>query len=174
MPAPKVKLNLYQRGLMKIKINVILLIAAISVTLVSCGGYDPTNDKSPETSDITAAIITNGDFEELTDIQSDRLGWFYNISESLLESYSVMVCLSGGSADEVVVMKAASADNAELIKTAVSERKAERMHAFYEYRPEEYKKLTDSVVKSIGPYVLFVVSGDTDSAVRIFNGFFEK
>ena len=157
----------------KFKLLCIILVFSI-LGLTACKPSDPTNGKTPDPSAITAAIIKQGGFVELFNITGDRLPREYTGADlSIIQSFSVYICVSNASADEVAVFKMKSSADVPKITAIINQRISDREDTFKTYIPAEYQKLQKNEIMTCGTYVLFVVSNNNSRAEKTFNTFFK-
>lgn len=157
------------------KLNLIAFILVIfMIFLTSCKTTDPTNGKNPAPADITSKILNQGGFVELFNISEERLPREYTgVDMSKIQSFSVYVCASNASADELAVFKMKNVSDISKITTTINQRIKDRQDTFENYNVGEKPKLKNYTLKYCGPYVLFVVSNSNQKAEKTFNEFFK-
>ncbi|MBQ4225929.1 MAG: DUF4358 domain-containing protein [Oscillospiraceae bacterium] len=114
-------------------------------------------------------ILSSVEMSTMAKVEDDRIGNYLEVDMSTVESYSMYICGSGGFADEVAVFLMTGEDSAQAVVDAAKARVESRSIDFKDYNPDEYDKLQNALIKTKGRYVLFVVSGDNDTAEGIFD-----
>jgi hypothetical protein len=157
------------------KINLICIIFVFFIFgLTACKASNPTNGKTPDPAAITAKIIGQGGYVELFNITGDRLPREYTgIDMTLIQSFSVLVCVSNASADEVAVFRMKNSSDVSKITATIEQRIKDREDTFKNYIPAQYQKLKKYTIKTCGPYVLFIVSNNNQKAEKTFDEFFK-
>jgi len=137
--------------------------------VTSCG---KTQMKNPDVNDITNKLIDEVDFATLTELDDDRLNFFYKIDDDIIDSYSAYICGSAGFPDEIAAFKLKDGSDTQQLKEAINNRRETLVANFKDYRPEEMPKIDSSVLFTKGDYVIFVVSNENDKASDIIKDFF--
>lgn len=150
----------------------ILMGTFVIATLLLVTGCGKTETKNPDVKDITDKLIDEIDFATLTELDDDRLDFFYKINDDIIDSYSAYICGSAGFPDEIAVFKLKDSANMQQVKEAIANRRETLVANFKDYRPEEMPKIDSSVLFTKGDYVIFVVSGENDKAGDIVKDFF--
>lgn len=114
-------------------------------------------------------ILSSVEMSTMAKVEDDRIGNYLEMDMSTVESYSMYICGSGGFADEVAVFLMKSEDASQAVVDSAKARVESRSIDFKDYNPDEYDKLQNALIKTKGRYVLFVVSGDNDTAEGIFD-----
>lgn len=128
--------------------------------------------KSPDVKDITDRLIDEIDFATLTELDNDRLDFFYKVDDDIIDSYSAYICGSAGFPDEVAAFKLKDGANTQQVKEAIDSRRETLAANFKDYRPEEMPKIDSSILFTKGDYIIFVVSNENDKASDIIKDFF--
>lgn len=141
---------------MKKLIKLEAVFSAALILLCSCGGSSDV-----KTADLLAAAVDSGaSFEELVEYSTDDLTTYYGIEKDMFEECAVKVAGNAAYADEVVIVKASSSDNAKEIEKKLDAHVEDRKNILQSYAPAEYDKLNNSDVKVNGNIVYLVVCGD--------------
>lgn len=153
---------------------VALILCAAAILLNAGCSSDPTHGKKPDPAAITAQVQKEMKFPEMLEIKADRLSKYYTMPSGSVDSFSLYLCSSAASADEIAVFKAKTNEDAAKIKTAVQARIDQKSGVFQNYgKPTEYSDIQSCVLETKGPYVLFAVTDDNTKAKSIIDGFFK-
>lgn len=119
-------------------------------------------------SDITSEIENSVALSSMAEVGADRIKMYldFDIPENC--DFSMLICGSGGFADEVFVINAADIDFSAL-EEAVEKRIESRKKDFEGYNPDEYDKLENFYSKCSGDYFMYVVTGDNSTCEKIFD-----
>ena len=141
---------------MKKLIKIEAVLSSALLLLCSCGGSSDV-----KTADLLAAAVDSGAvFEELVEYSEDDLTTYYDIEKDLFDECAVKAAGNPAYADEVVVVKASSSDNAKKIEEKLDAHVESRKNTLQSYAPAEYDKLNNSDVKVKGNIVYLVVCDD--------------
>ena len=124
---------------------------------------------SAEPEAVVNEILSSVEMSTMAKVEDDRIGNYLEVDMSTIESYSMYICGSGGFADEVAVFLMKSEDATQAVVDSAKARVESRSIDFKDYNPDEYDKLQNALIKTKDRYVLFVVSGDNDTAEGIFD-----
>lgn len=118
--------------------------------------------------DITSEIENSVELSSMAEVGADRIKIYldFDIPEGC--DFSMLICGSGGFADEVFVINAADIDVSAL-EEAVEKRIESRKKDFEGYNPDEYDKLENFYSKCSGDYFMYVVTGDNSACEKIFD-----
>ncbi len=144
---------------MKKKILSVMLVLMM-IVITACGKVEI------DIKALAVKIAEDGIFaEEMTVLSSDvtlkRYGMDSNDVEECIAYAATMAFV-----DEVAVFKA---HDIEKVKQKVDEHIAAQTESYKSYRPDEVPKLSASIIKVKGDYVIVCVSEDADTASRIIN-----
>lgn len=138
-----------------IKLNAVL--SAALILLCSC----KSNSSKIKTADLLSAAVDSGaSFEELVDYSEDDFTTYYEVDKDLFDECAVKAAGNAAFADEVVVVKATSEENAKEIEKKLDAHVESRKDTLQSYAPKEYDKLCSSDVKVNGKIVYLVVCAD--------------
>lgn len=156
--------------------KLIIITALITYTFIMCAcskGDEGEINAEPNVVDIKNAIVTNFDFPEMVDATPDNILLMYDLDASTFDSYAVTYAGSGGSADEIAIIKLKTKDEVSDIKKVMENRIVNRTKAFQGYAPLESVKLGQAIVKTKGNYVFLAVCDDSEGAGIIFDESFK-
>jgi len=146
----------------------LLLIAVLALAMLTAcdrGG----SDKQPDVAALAESIVKEVITEETIALSDTTLARQYTaLDPAAVSEYSVYVCSSGASAQEVALFKAADSKGAAAIKTAIEARLALQVSRFENYIPAEMSKIDNAVVAEKNGYVLLAVCEDPDRAEELF------
>lgn len=158
----------------KIMCSALALVMLLSVT--ACGKEDSNDNKkaSAPLKEITTEVIEKSDikFPEMVEVSEDNFQFRYGIEADDYTEYSVYWAGSGGDADEVCIIKAASG-KLDDVKNSVKSRLDSQKEVFKDYVPEEYDQLCESEIKTKSGYVYWVCSDDNKKAEEKILSYFE-
>lgn len=150
------------------KIATVALALALIIAFAGCEKNKPLTSASP--AEITEKIMESVDFGEVIEIKDDILYNQYDaLDQNDVADASVYVCATGGSVDEIAVVKAKSADVTENIKTAFESRLNDQKEKFQDYNANEMPKIDNAVIKAKGDTVILVISENAADAEKIFD-----
>ena len=162
------------RSIRKFALGTVLILALGLLT--ACGGG--TNDTENSSADsetvdfdvkeLADQLKTEGDFkDQLAELDTDvAVSKRYNLDASQVES-GAFYTNTNATAEEIAVIKAATADYAKTVQDAYNKRIEDQKKACENYLPDEMPKLDDAVVKSSGCYVVLCISCDSKKAEEI-------
>ncbi len=118
--------------------------------------------------DITAEIESTVSLSSMAEVGADRIKKYldFDIPEGC--DFSMLICGSGGFADEVFVISAADIDITAL-EEAVDKRIEARKKDFEGYNPDEFDKLENAFSKYSDGYYMYAVTGDNAACENIFD-----
>ena len=143
----------------------------------ACGGNEDSNtgkasrnDKPNKVVDVDKAaesILSGIGFkDQMTKVDKDVIENLYLIKEKDVKKCAVYVS-TGATAEELAVFEAKNAKSADKILKQCKLRVKIQKSAFEVYNPDEVGKLSNSVVKKSGDYVVLCVSENKDKASEL-------
>ena len=149
-----------------------ILITAMLFIFSACSKTS-SNEKSkqPDVTAIKDEILKQIEFEqedELVSATPENILLMYDLEVETFDSYSIFYAGSGGSADEIAIIKAKSKDDVSKIEDVMKKRVSDRIKAFQGYAPRESEKLKNSVIKVKNNYILLAICNDSDKVGQIF------
>ncbi len=106
--------------------------------------------------------------DTLSPMDIDMAGMFLNLSDVNVIKAAIYEG-SGGTAEEIVVLECATADDAKKAEEVLKTRVSEQIESFTDYVPEELTKLNAAVIKVNGKYAALSVSDTSDEAKKIID-----
>jgi len=147
----------------------ILLFVLLAITLfncISCGKKVVDVDIDALISDVFAQSPFG---EELVSRDLDDYSDIYGF-KSVPERVAAYVG-GGATADEIIVVKSSSEDDAKGIKESLEKYLTDQKESYADYRPNEVPKLNNAIIKQTGVYVIYCVS--TKDLSGVINSHFE-
>lgn len=148
---------------MKFSLKTAAVAAAMTLVLCSCGSSSSDVTSSEL---LKAASESGASFEEMVNVEDSDIKYLYSIEEDWYDEFSASAAGNLAFADEIVVVKASSSDNAAKIKDALEKRVESRKKTLESYAPDEYNKLCDSEIKTDGDYIYLIVGKDNKTAEK--------
>ncbi len=155
---------------MKKILKSVAMITASMMMLCSCNGNEKKDVTASEL--LKAALDSQAKFEELETVETDYIKYYYSLEEDWYSEFSASVAGNNAFADEVVVVKAASDESVDDIKSALEARISSRKDVLQSYAPVEYDKLCKSEVKTEGKFVYMIVGSDSSKAEKALEKLF--
>lgn len=152
-----------------------IICAAVMVAglmLAGCGGKGGAEASAAANADaktIGKELATKVSYEdEMTEMDLETASMIINLSDVNVVDSAVYES-TGATAEEIVVLKCASSDDAKKASEAFKTRVAEQKESFRDYVPEELTKLDAAVIATAGDFAVLSVSGDADTAKKVIS-----
>ena len=153
---------------MRKTVTIVCALVCALTALTGCGAAKEVNaDVKALGADLAGKITYQ---EELAELDIDTAAMFINLSDVNITDY-VIYENSGATAEEVIVLECASADDAAKALAAFKTRVADQKESFENYVPEELTKLDAAVLATSDKYAVLSVSGDPDTAKSIISDY---
>ncbi|MCR5108090.1 MAG: DUF4358 domain-containing protein [Lachnospiraceae bacterium] len=110
--------------------------------------------------------------DDLSQIDIDTAGMFISLDGIGIAESNIYES-SGATAEEIVVLKCETTEDADKAEEALKQRTEEQIEAFIDYVPEELIKLENAVLVKNNEFVVLSVSDDPDKAKEIINSNFK-
>lgn len=171
---------------MKIRNKIVVLgLVALSLFVTACGKVRTGSTTESTTSDFEASgedaisldaksladdIKKEGKFkDQLAEVEADiAINRLYQLDSGKLSDYCFYTN-TGATAEEIAVVKVNDDSYLKNIEEAFNKRVESQKEACSDYLPDEMPKLDKAVVKTVGSYVIFVVSEDSAKAEGIID-----
>lgn len=156
---------------MKRRIALALTFFAIICTMAACSSDSGEIDISALSKQLLESeAFPNG----LEQIDEEAGCYLYGIEsgESGPVEEAVFYMATGAVADELVLIKAASEEDAVLIKASVEARVEYLKTSFADYNPSEVPQLEGAALKTSGLYVIFVCADNQAAAEAVLKEYF--
>ncbi len=149
---------------MKKNFGVVIFTVAMSAFLGCSAGKTEVDSQA-----LANDLLNNISYEdELTDIGLDTAKMIFNFQDaSITEGYFYEG--SGGTAEEIVVVKCSSTEDAKKVVTSLETRVDEQIECFTDYVPKELEKLDTAIIQTVGDTVVLSVSNDPKKAKEIID-----
>lgn len=160
--------------MIKKKMASIQLLAAVCVlaalllgTLAGCSSNESQVAVDIEPEAAAQTILEGVTFRDtLVKAEGGAAENYYRLDDSIAE-YAIYISGSGGTAEEIAVLKAADSGKVADVK-AIAERRVENLKLQFEnYVPEEMVKLGDPVLVTKGDTVILVLADDSAAAKKV-------
>lgn len=149
----------------KVFVSMMAVCAMATALLCGCGEKAADFDVKALGSELSTGITYQ---DSLTELDKDTASMFLNLSDINIEECAIYEG-SGATAEEIVVLKCASADDSAKAKAMLEERVKEQTESFTDYVPGELTKLGAAVIKINGNYAVLSVSDTPDEASKIIS-----
>lgn len=151
----------------RVKIAVCALMITVLTVLSGCGSSKAGTDADAKTigSDLLNKITYA---DEMTEMDYDTASMIISLSDVNVVD-SVIYESTGATAEEIVVLKCGSSDDAKKASEAFKQRVSEQKESFQDYVPEELTKLNAAVIAVSGDFAVLSVSDDPDTAKEIIS-----
>lgn len=153
---------------MRFKKIVAVAVAVVSMmACVGCGAKEVSFDVKALAADLNSGIEYD---DELMELDADMASNFVDLG-AVGMAESVFYEGSGGTAEEIIVVKCNSEEETKKAVEAFRLRVAEQKEIFKDYAPDEMPKLENAVISSNGLYAVLSVSKDAKKASVIIDGY---
>lgn len=159
-------------------------LAVLTAGALLLSGCDQTQDDAPKTFasvDMTAAdiplsrlaeqLLAEATFDDanLVQMENDIAGSLYNIT-SLAEEI-VSYGSTGATAEAVLCIRCASAEDAAAAYEKINKYRAEMADIYAAYNEPESNKLKNALLTADGVYVVYCVSSNTETAKKAYENY---
>ena len=150
----------------------LILAAVMALGLSACGGSKNTSGPDFQVQDAMDALLERAGAEDMMILSEGDALDFYGIKAEDMEQFSAAINATGISAEEIVLVKAASEDAAKSVQERLDKRVANRMAEFENYLPYQFDIVANhSQVSRDGVYVSMIISSELESLSEIYSGF---
>jgi hypothetical protein len=140
---------------------------AAVVCLVLMFRSDPISDADPVA--VRAAATEQMDLSQVLEADNQMLRRLYGLDPSAYESIVLYYPATNMGAEELLIVKLASVDQADSVRSAIDARLQTQKNTFDGYGVEQTDLLTNHAALEVrGNYVLFVVSKTADQVRQAF------
>lgn len=160
-----------------ISVSLILLIVAVAIIVISIlinmgFGKPPVStnqaDGNISTDSIVDNIINELDYNGISRVSSDNISKYYDIDNSLISEATVYISTNADSCFEISCFKLNDETDYQEVETKIKKHINSQSTNFQRLNPKEGKKLEDTKIEYCTPYILVVVSDNSESAVTSF------
>ena len=141
--------------------KIITALTAFVITVMcitGCGG------SSIDINTVSNGVLTGVTFAEQLQQTSEKIALKrLGINEADIEE-CVAFTSTNAVVDEFAIVKASNIDN---VTAAIDAHIANQISTYESYAPDEVAKLKDAIVKTVGDYVIYVVSSDSAMAQSV-------
>ena len=152
------------------KTVVILMLAVLTaLSVCACGGGN--SGKTPAVADIAQAIIDKYPLSSAMNqvTGEDKIKNVYGFDAADYSEIAAYVNNSGTEQDEIVIVKATSADAVKTIKEKLQNRMTAKLNSTKNYLPEQYEMISKCEVGQNGDYVRLLIYPNAADMVKIFD-----
>ena len=140
---------------------------AAVICLVLMFRSDPISDAAPVA--VRAAATEQMDLSQVLEADNQMLRRLYGLDPSAYESIVLYYPATNMGAEELLIVKLASVDQADSVRSAIDARLQTQKNTFDGYGVEQTDLLTNHAALEVrGNYVLFVVSKTADQVRQAF------
>lgn len=167
-------MNTVSRKRVLIVIAVLLLLFIVAGVCLFFFTFQEKKEHKQDTvtpSMVTAKIIREMNYQDVTSLQEDQLTKYYNIPEGVLADFSVCMSKSANSGFELSCFELADDNKFDALQKSIADHVASRSQGFKGANPVEYQNILDSTVERKGRFVLLVICDDPQPAIKIFRSF---
>lgn len=158
------------------KVLAMLLVAAMSVSIVACGGsgagdgsensganQNSEKEFSPEA--LAQSLVSEITYTaEMEQIPAEEIEWYVDLEEGVT---GIMYMVSGVSCEEVAVFTAPDTDTAKAMVDNIEELLADQEDQNAAYDAKAAQRIQDAVIQQKGNYVILCVSDDSAKAKEL-------
>lgn len=94
------------------------------------------------------------------------------LDTSKLEEGTVLAAAMNINSDEIILLKAKSADDVPALKESLEKELAAQTQTWEQYLPDQYEKVQNNIIKVNGNYLLYVTYENPEAIVEIFDAQF--
>lgn len=149
----------------KLILSVLLTVGVTCTFLAGCGSKEANFDVKALGADLNSKITYQ---DTLSELDLDMASMFLNLSDVNVTSSSIYEG-SGATAEEIVVLECATAEDAAKAKEVLQTRVSEQIESFTDYVPAELTKLNSAVIKVNGKYAVLSVCDTPEEASKIIS-----
>jgi hypothetical protein len=154
---------------MRKRIFMTLLGALLLLLLVACSGKQTEQSADFSVQDAMDAMLAQAPVDDpLTLGEGDMLD-FFGIQSDSMEQFAAVTCANGISAQEIVLVKAKSDEDAKTVEQQLQKRLDSRMAEAKDYLPDQYAILEQCVVERNGCYVSLIISPEAEALTQLYH-----
>lgn len=152
------------------KMNQLLALVVIAcIALTGCSGGSGSDVANVMPADAAATLMDQLTFpEELILAENGAAENYYRLDDTISD-YAIYISGSGGTANEVAVLKVADPKNLDNAKSILQKRVDDLAFQFEDYVPAEMVKIKDPVIVAKGEVAILILSDDPAAAKKAAN-----
>lgn len=140
-------------------------ILAIGILFTGCSGSGGSS-KDIDPAEAAKTLVDGVEFRDtLVLAEGDIASSYYKLDDTI-ESHAIYVSGSGGTAEEVAVLKVKDSKDAEAARSILEKRVEDLKFNFEDYVPSEMQKLKSPVIVISGNTAIMVIADDATAAKK--------
>lgn len=143
------------------------VVMALSVTACS-GGNDKTEVADFSVLAALQDMLNQVEFDDALILREEDMLDFFGIKAENMENFAAVTCSNGISAKEIVLVKAADEDNAQIVEEKLNNRLNSRAAEAENYLPDEYAIIKECEVQRHGVYVALIIHPEHEKLEDIY------
>ena len=149
------------------------IIALVAALLIFAGSFilvrNRTKNAELTPSQITAHIISEMNYSDLTQVSASQLSKHYSIPDGVIIASSLYMSKSSDNASELACFQLTDKTKFDALQTAVTNHIKSKAAGFKSLNPTQYNALKNVSVTQNGKYVLVSVGSNSTADVKLFN-----
>ena len=145
-----------------------LLLSMLLFTLAACGS-ELGNQTEIDLQQLATDLLEEAEWSsDMTPLPENLFGRRYQFERNLMAE-SVLYTSSGYTPEEIALVKLNSTADAVTVQSDFERRIAELKETFSDYETQHLPMLDNPYLATHGPYVIFVVSGDSQTVSTVID-----
>ena len=149
--------------LMPIRIALVVLLILFIIFLTSDG-----KESDASMDDVKKNVLAQVDFSSMEESTNRMFKKFYGLNAQDYEAVVLYAPITNMDAEELLIVKLMSTDQAETVTGAIEERLQTQKNSFEGYGIEQYDLLKNHVLDVEGNFILYVVHHNAEQAAEAF------
>ena len=153
------------KGRIYLVVRYALLLALVITVIVIASGR---SESKAAFSDVAAAVSKYLTSDQMQPGSDRYLKKIYGLNASDYEDVLIYIPTTNMSAHEMLLIKLASADQADAVEEAIRERIESQLNIFEGYAPEQVAMLDRAIVDPRGNYILYISGDEPEKIDEVF------
>jgi hypothetical protein len=151
--------------------SVVALIAALAIFVISVVLVHNSKENAvhPKVSQITARIISEMNYTDLTQVSANQFSKHYTIPDGVISDSSLYMSKSSDSASELACFFLTDTSKFTELQTAITSHINTKSAGFKSLNPAQYNALKSASVTQNGKYVLVSVGSNPVADAKLFD-----